>query len=91
MSKWYLVRHGETEWNVERRLQGQTDVPIHAGGRAAAERTAQRLASVSFSAVYSSDLNSTIETADIILAAQGTGTGAGSRPGPRSRARSLAT
>jgi len=40
----YFVRHGETDWNADRRLQGVTDVPLNATGRAQAQRNAERLA-----------------------------------------------
>ena len=39
----YFVRHGETDWNVEARLQGQRDVPLNEFGRVQAEEAAQRL------------------------------------------------
>lgn len=39
----YLVRHGETDWNAEARLQGQQDVPLNAMGRAQAEEAGRRL------------------------------------------------
>ncbi|MEE8519587.1 MAG: histidine phosphatase family protein [Dehalococcoidia bacterium] len=70
MAKWYLVRHGETEWNADGRFQGQTDVPVHDGGRKAAALTGQRLAGVAFAAAYASDLRRARETAEIVLAAQ---------------------
>ena len=40
----YFVRHGQTDWNAEHRLQGQADVPLNALGRAQAERNGRRLA-----------------------------------------------
>ncbi|MCY4582502.1 MAG: histidine phosphatase family protein, partial [Chloroflexi bacterium] len=43
MNEWYIVRHGETTWNAERRVQGHTDVPLHDGGREQAALTGQRL------------------------------------------------
>ena len=73
MADWYLVRHGETQWNAERRVQGQTDVPMHEHGREQIARTAARLADVPFHAVYASDLVRARETAEIIITASLTG------------------
>ncbi len=42
----YFIRHGETDWNVERRMQGQLDVPINANGRRQAARNSQMLRQV---------------------------------------------
>jgi phosphoserine phosphatase len=63
-----LVRHGETEWNVQRRYQGQFNVPLSPVGRQQAERIAQRLAGQKIDAVYASDLERAWETAAIIAA-----------------------
>lgn len=52
----YLIRHGETDWNVQRRLQGHRDVPLNALGLRQAEKVAQRLAKERLDAIYSSDL-----------------------------------
>ena len=73
MTDWCLVRHGETQWNAERRVQGHTDVPLHDGGREQAALTGQRLADTRFGAVYSSDLVRARETAEIIVAVSNTG------------------
>lgn len=63
----FLVRHGESEWNVEGRLQGQTaHIPLTALGRQQAEQTAARLASSGAQIVVSSDLLRAVETAQII-------------------------
>jgi len=65
-----LVRHGETSWNRERRLQGQLDTPLNDIGRQQALLVAgrlERLASEApFSALYSSDLERTHDTASPI-------------------------
>ena len=64
----YLVRHGETNWNRERRFQGHLDVPLSTQGRRQAEAVATWLSQqpVSFSAVYSSDLERAAQTAQAI-------------------------
>jgi len=62
----YLVRHGETEWNADRRFQGQRDTPLSEKGRMQAGIVARALAERQFSALYSSDLSRAAETAEII-------------------------
>jgi probable phosphoglycerate mutase len=63
-----LVRHGETAWNAERRLQGQLDIPLNETGLAQAAATAVRLKALGldFSALYVSDLQRTRQTAEAI-------------------------
>ncbi len=69
----YLVRHGETEWNVDKRFQGQGDVPLSPTGLAQADKLARWMGSlpVHFSAIYSSDLQRSMQTAMAIGRATG--------------------
>lgn len=66
-----LVRHGETEWNVQRRYQGQTDVPLSEVGKQQAELIAERLVGQKIDAIYASDLSRAWETAQIIVEKSG--------------------
>jgi broad specificity phosphatase PhoE len=70
MARLWLVRHGETDWNVEGRWQGQAAFapPLNAVGRAQTHALAAQLDGQSFEALYSSDLLRARETADIIAA-----------------------
>ena len=67
MTRLYLVRHGETQWTREGRLQGQTDVTLSTEGRNQARALAKHLAKTPFDAAYSSDLSRASETANLIL------------------------
>ena len=62
----YLVRHGETEWNSIRKLQGQTDIPLNDYGIELAKLTAEGLKDIEFDCIYSSPLIRAIQTAEII-------------------------
>ncbi|EKT55403.1 2,3-diphosphoglycerate-dependent phosphoglycerate mutase GpmB [Providencia burhodogranariea] len=62
----YLVRHGETEWNVARRIQGQSDSPLTATGRLQARQVAERIKSEGITHIITSDMGRTRETAQII-------------------------
>jgi len=66
-TKWFLVRHGQTEWNNTGRAQGQADTPLNAKGHAQAALAATRLAPVRFDAAYSSDLSRVVDTANHIM------------------------
>ncbi len=61
----YLVRHGETDWNVEHRVQGGTDTALNATGRQQAANLAERLNGVRLDAVYSSTLRRSRDTAEV--------------------------
>lgn len=68
MTRFCLVRHGQTDWNLEGRYQGQSDVPLNTNGRAQAQALASQLNGQPFSAIYTSDLRRASETAEIIAA-----------------------
>lgn len=64
-----LIRHGETAWNAEKRLQGHTDIPLNSRGETQARQMAQALKNtgLSFDALYSSDLKRAADTANAIV------------------------
>jgi probable phosphoglycerate mutase len=65
------VRHGETAWNVETRIQGQLDIGLNDIGRWQADRLAQAVAHESIAAVYTSDLRRAHDTAAAVARAGG--------------------
>jgi probable phosphoglycerate mutase len=73
MTTFYLVRHGETDWNASGRWQGYADIPLNDAGRDQARRLAARLLRerASLDAIYSSDLQRSWETAAIVGEALG--------------------
>lgn len=66
MTTLLLVRHGETDWNAEGRLQGHTDRPLNEVGRRQAATLAEQLAGDGIGAIYASDLARARETAEIV-------------------------
>lgn len=67
----YMVRHGETDWNRDKRAQGHADIPLNEAGLRQARAIAERLRSVAIEAVYSSDLRRAAQTAAVIGEAVG--------------------
>lgn len=65
-TEFWVVRHGETTWNLDGRYQGQTDVPLSAVGVLQASSLAERLTSQRFDAVYTSDLTRAVQTARLV-------------------------
>jgi len=62
----YIVRHGETDWNIKGLLQGHTDVPLNKSGEEQAKNLAKKLNKVNFAIAFSSDLLRAKKTAEII-------------------------
>lgn len=66
-----LVRHGETDWNAQRRMQGRTDIPLNERGRRQAELVAARLEGTSWDAIVSSPLIRVMDVSRAIARAIG--------------------
>ncbi len=65
------IRHGETAWNVDTRIQGHLDIPLNDTGHWQARRLGQALAGEHLAAIYASDLSRAWETAQYVARAQG--------------------
>lgn len=70
MLELWLVRHAQTLWNAERRIQGQSDAPLSPDGVAQAELLKHRLRNISFDHVYSSDTERARHTARLVFGAR---------------------
>jgi alpha-ribazole phosphatase len=66
MERLVIVRHGETDFNVQERWQGHIDIPLNANGLAQAQRVAARLKNDTFEAIFTSDLKRAHATAEAI-------------------------
>jgi len=67
----YVLRHGQTDWNVQMRLQGSTDIPLNETGRTQAHVAAKILAGEGITRIIASPLSRALETARIVGAASG--------------------
>lgn len=65
--KLYVIRHGETQWNRMRRVQGHQDIPLNEYGRRLAEETAEGMREIPIDLAYTSPLCRAKETAEILL------------------------
>jgi len=63
----YIARHGETDWNVQKKVTGTTDIPLNATGRAQASMLHETLRGITLDAVYCSTLMRSIETARVAV------------------------
>ena len=62
----YLIRHGQTNWNAERKIQGQTDIPLNQIGQQQAKDVSEEISKLKIDKIFSSDLLRARETAEII-------------------------
>jgi 2,3-bisphosphoglycerate-dependent phosphoglycerate mutase len=67
MSLLVLIRHGESQWNLENRFTGWTDVPLTEKGREEARRAGEKIRHIHFDKAYTSVLKRAIDTLDIVL------------------------
>ena len=65
--KLYMARHGQTDWNLENRAQGRTDMPLNATGISQAEELRDKIAGMKFDICYASPLKRAAKTAEIMV------------------------
>ena len=68
-----IVRHGQTDWNVQRKLQGHTDTPLNEQGKLQAQALHKRIGEIPFKKVFASDLERAYATAQLILGSNSNG------------------
>ena len=66
LTNFYIVRHGQTDGNIQQLLQGHMDIPLNDTGRQQAKETAEKLRKIKFDLAFSSDLMRARETTEII-------------------------
>ncbi len=64
----YIVRHGETNWNVQKIMQGHKDIPLNDNGIFQAQESAKQFAQIKFDRVFTSDLIRASKTAELLVA-----------------------
>ncbi|MDP3793641.1 MAG: histidine phosphatase family protein, partial [Candidatus Uhrbacteria bacterium] len=64
--RFFIVRHAETDWSKEQRLQGQTDIPLNQNGLAQAAELAERLSGTDITHILTSDLSRARETGRVV-------------------------
>lgn len=69
--KLYIIRHGQTEWNKQKRLQGRSDIPLNEYGIQLAKETKAGLKDVKFDLAFTSPLQRAKKTAEILLEGEG--------------------
>jgi uncharacterized phosphatase len=67
LSTFYIVRHGQTDWNVKQKVQGHSDIPLNETGELQAKELGEKFRDIHFDLAFSSDLMRAKRTAEIVL------------------------